>query len=207
MKKNKTSKPTIILNPVQAFLEERKTFKKFTVRDVVFLAIVTVVLIVTCSVMPLVKTLNQVIFGIAQLVTALQISLFLMIAVYKVRKTGTILIISIFLGAVQTPMAPIMGFSSVLTGLMLEFLAVVFFDGYRKNIHIFVIVSLYSIMTLPLGFLYNYLLGKEIMIKVAIEHPLRAFGMSIAIYLTSILGATIGLLISRELKKTGVLKK
>ena len=47
--------------------------QKFQIKDVVFLAIMSAVALATCAVMPLVISLQPLIFGISQLVTALQI--------------------------------------------------------------------------------------------------------------------------------------
>ena len=51
----------------------RGYFQKFQIKDVVFLAIMSAVALATCAVMPLVISLQPLIFGISQLVTALQI--------------------------------------------------------------------------------------------------------------------------------------
>jgi len=63
--------------------------QKFQIKDVVFLAIMSAVALATCAVMPLVISLQPLIFGISQLVTALQIGVFFAIGLYKVRKPGS----------------------------------------------------------------------------------------------------------------------
>ena len=63
--------------------------QKFQIKDVVFLAIMSAVALATCAVMPLVISLQPLIFGISQLVTALQIGVFFAIGPYKVRKPGS----------------------------------------------------------------------------------------------------------------------
>ena len=54
--------------------------QKFQIKDVVFLAIMSAVALATCAVMPLVISLQPLIFGISQLVTALQIGVFFAIS-------------------------------------------------------------------------------------------------------------------------------
>ena len=49
----------------------RRYLQKFQIKDVVFLAIMSAVALTTCAVMPLVISLQPLIFGISQLVTAL----------------------------------------------------------------------------------------------------------------------------------------
>ena len=51
-----------------------------------------------CAVMPLVISLQPLIFGISQLVTALQIGVFFAIGLYKVRKPGSLLIMALMMG-------------------------------------------------------------------------------------------------------------
>ena len=56
-----------------------KIFQLFNIRDIVFLAIISAVMILTCGVMPLVVELTKVVFGIAQLVTGFQIAYLLLL--------------------------------------------------------------------------------------------------------------------------------
>ena len=54
---------------------KEKLFQPFKIKDIVFLAILSAVTLATCAVMPLVASLLTVVFGIAQLITSLQISI------------------------------------------------------------------------------------------------------------------------------------
>ena len=63
---------------------KQKVFAPLKVKDVVFLAIISAVTLCTCAVMPLVASLQPVIFGIAQVVTGLQISIFFAIGLMKI---------------------------------------------------------------------------------------------------------------------------
>ena len=80
---------------------KQKVFAPLKVKDVVFLAIISAVTLCTCAVMPLVASLQPVIFGIAQVVTGLQISIFFAIGLMKIRKTGALFIMSLFTGLIQ----------------------------------------------------------------------------------------------------------
>ena len=73
----------------------RRDLQKLQIKDVVFLAIMSAVALATCAVMPLVISLQPLIFGISQLVTALQIGVFFAIGLYKVRKPGSLLIMAL----------------------------------------------------------------------------------------------------------------
>ena len=83
-------------------------FERFTVKDIVFLAVISAVAICTSAVMPLVAHIY--IFGLAQTVTALQNSLFPSIALFKIRKRGTVFFFTLLMGIIQLFMAPLMFF-------------------------------------------------------------------------------------------------
>ena len=99
----------------------------FSVKDVVFLAIISAVTICSAAVMPIVAHIY--IFGLAQLVTAFQYSFFPAIAIMKVRKIGTVLFIMLLSSLLELFMAPVMFFSSILTGFIIEFIVFIFFKG------------------------------------------------------------------------------
>ena len=186
---------------------KEKVFELFKVKDIVFLAIISAVTLCTCAVMPLVASLQTVVFGIAQVVTGLQISIFFAIGLMKIRKVGSLFIMSLLTGLFQLLMAPPMFFSNLVIGLLLEILVVLIFKGYKKNSAVFFAVLLYNPLSLPFNFLYNMLFGREAMVTVATKAPWVTVGMSVAVIAISALGAWIGMKISKELKKSGAMKK
>ena len=186
---------------------KEKVFEPFKVKDIVFLAIISAVTLCTCAVMPLVASLQTVVFGIAQVVTGLQISIFFAIGLMKIRKVGSLFIMSLLTGLFQLLMAPPMFFSNLVIGLFLEILVVLIFKGYKKNSAVFFAVLLYNPLSLPFNFLYNMLFGREAMVTVATKAPWVTVGMSLAVVAMSALGAWIGMKISKELKKSGAMKK
>lgn len=105
----------------------RGYFQKFQIKDVVFLAIMSAVALATCAVMPLVISLQPLIFGISQLVTALQIGVFFAIGLYKVRKPGSLLLMALMMGLIQLMMSPPMFLSSVLNGVLIELIVLLLF--------------------------------------------------------------------------------
>ena len=186
----------------------RRYLQKFQIKDVVFLAIMSAVALATCAVMPLVISLQPLIFGISQLVTALQIGVFYAIGLYKVRKPGSLLIMALMMGLIQLMMSPPMFLSSVLNGVLIE-LIVLLFRGYEKDAAVFVAAMLHTPLSLPFNYLYNRLIkgADSPLAAVADRAPLAAVGMTLAVVAVSALGALIGIKIARELKKSGVLKK
>ncbi len=186
---------------------KEKLFEPFKVKDIVFLAIISAVTLCTCAVMPLVGSLQTVIFGIAQLVTSLQVSVFFAIGLMKVRKTGALFIMSLLTGLFQLMMAPAMFFSNIIIGLLLEIAVALIFRGYEKNSAVFFAVLLYNPLSLPINYLYNLLFGREAMVAVASRAPWITVGMSLAVVALSAIGALLGIKISKELKKSGAMKK
>lgn len=186
---------------------KEKNFEPFNVKDIVFLAIISAVTLCTCAVMPLVSSLQTVVFGIAQLVTGLQISVFFSIGLMKIRKTGTLFIMSLLTGLFQLMMAPAMFFSNIVIGLLLEAVVILIFHGYKKNSAVFFAAALYNQLSLPFNYFYNLLFGREAMAAVATKAPWITVGMSLAVIAVSVLGAWLGIKISKELKKSGAMKK
>ena len=180
--------------------------QKFQIKDVVFLAIMSAVALATCAVMPLVISLQPLIFGISQLVTALQIGVFFAIGLYKVRKPGSLLIMALMMGLIQLMMSPPMFLSSVLNGVLIELIVLLLFRGYEKDGAVFCAAMLHTPLSLPFNYLYNRLI-KGADSPLADRAPLAAVGMTLAVVAVSALGALIGIKIARELKKSGVLKK
>ena len=66
---------------------------------------------------------------------------------------------------------------------------------------------LYNPLSLPFNLLYNYLFGREAMVAVATRLPWLTVVMTLLVIAISALGAWIGIRISRELKKSGAMKR
>ena len=74
-----------------------KVFRKFKIKDIVFLAIMAACMLITGSIMPLVGSIP--VFAIVQACLGLQFSIFPTIGMMKVRKPGALLFISLCCGA------------------------------------------------------------------------------------------------------------
>lgn len=186
-------------------MKEKKILERFTVKDVVFLAIISAVATCTAAVMAIVS--QTYIFGLAQLATALQFSLFPAVALMKVRKVGTVMFFAVFTGIVELFMAPVMFFSSLLTGLILEFFAVLVFKGYQNDKAVFLVSWLFIPLTLPFNLIYYVCFSRELFdLFFGSGLGVLAVVCVAAAVAVSALGAFSGIKISRELKKAGVLK-
>lgn len=181
-------------------------FQPFTVKDIVFLAIIGAAALITSAVMPLVAQVP--IFGLPQLVTGLQMSVFPTIGLMKVRKTGSVFIVSLLVSVLELFMAPAMGVTSLISAIIIEAINILTFKGYRKNIACFVSGMLINPMTLPFYYLYCMAFETDsIFFKAAGDSPWVAVGISAAVIAVCALGAGLGILISREIRKAGLMKK
>ncbi len=190
---------------------DKKIFKKYKIKDIVFLAIITACTLITGAVMPLL--VNVPLFGIVQLGLGLQFSIFPVIGMMKVRKPGALLFQSIFISVFLIFMFPPMALI-IVCALIAETLALLIFRGYKNDWACVFAGTLYMPLTLPLMWLYYNafytVTGEE---KAAMSmflggaNPGVVVGISIAVVALCFVGSVVGMLIARELKKAGVLKK
>lgn len=190
---------------------EGKFFKKYKIKDIVFLAIITACTLVTGAVMPAVTGVSF--FGIIQLALGLQFSILPVIGLMKVRKPGALFfqsaIMAIFLAFMFTPMALI-----VLCGLIAEAVALAIFRGYKNDWACVVAGTLYMPLTIPLMLLFGNVLkafdvtnlGVAASVFFGMDNVGIVIGVSCAVVAECFIGAVIGMIISRELKKAGKFK-
>lgn len=211
-KENTADQPEITPKESKATEEnDNRIFKKYRIKDIVFLAIITACTLVTGAVMPLL--VNVPLFGIVQLGLGLQFSVFPVIGLMKVRKPGALFLQSVFISAFLIFMFPPMALLTV-CALIAEGVALLPFRGYQNDWACVVAGTLYMPLTLPLMWLYYNtfytVTGQE---KAATSlflggaNPVVAVGISVAAVALCFVGSVVGMLIARELKKAGVLKK
>ena len=191
--------------------DDGKFFEKYKIKDIVFLAIMTACTLITGAVMPLL--VNVPLFGIVQLGLGLQFSIFPVIGMMKVRKPGALFFQSIFIAVFLVFMFPPMSMI-VLCGLVAEGIAMLIFHGYKSDWACVVAGTLYLPMTIPFLYFYYrffYTVTEEgktgLSIFLADSNPWVVAGISCAIVALCFVGSVIGMVVSRELKKAGVLKK
>lgn len=197
--------------PKAVKVESKETFGKYKIKDIVFLAVITACTLITGAVMPLL--VNVPLFGIIQLGLGLQFSVFPVIGMMKVRKPGALLLQAIFISVFLVFMFPPMVFI-ILCALVAEAVTLLVFHGYENDWSCVLAGTLYMPLTLPLMYLYYNafytVTGEE---KAATSmflggaNPGVVVGVSIAVIALCFVGSVVGMLVSRELKKAGVLKK
>lgn len=197
--------------PKAVKVESKETFGKYKIKDIVFLAVITACTLITGAVMPLL--VNVPLFGIIQLGLGLQFSVFPVIGMMKVRKPGALLLQAVFISVFLVFMFPPMVFI-ILCALVAEAVTLLVFHGYENDWSCVLAGTLYMPLTLPLMYLYYNafytVTGEE---KAATSmflggaNPGVVVGISIAVVALCFVGSVVGMLVSRELKKAGVLKK
>lgn len=202
-------------NERKATAEEEKTdgkiFQKYKIKDIVFLAIMAACMLITGSIMPLVGSIP--VFAIVQVCLGLQFSIFPTIGMMKVRKPGALLFMSLCCGALFAFMFFPMFICIMICALVAEGLTLLIFRGYKKDGACLFAGAIYFPITLPivrpLTTWWYSIIGKGVgsVVFAGVTNPWVAIGMSAAVVVICIIGAIVGVLISRELKKAGVLKK
>ena len=191
--------------------DENKIFRKFKIKDIVFLAIMAACMLVTGAIMPLVGQIP--VFGIIQVCLGLQFSIFPVIGMMKVRKPGALLFMSLCCGVVLVFMNTVMFVCILICAVIAEGLVLLIFRGYKKDGACLFAGTIYFPVTLPFLYLYYRFLyswtgeeGQAVNAFLGSSAGL-AVGMSIAVLAICFVGALAGVLISRELRKSGVMKK
>ena len=197
--------------PAKEEEDETKLFGKYKIKDIVFLAIMAACMLVTGAIMPLVGQIP--LFGIVQLCLGLQFSVFPVIGMMKVRKAGALVFMSLCCGVLLVFMSPVMFFSILLCALIAEALTGVIFRSYKRDGACLFAGTIYFPCSLPFLYVYyNFLYtvtsesGEAVSAFVGAS-PAVAIGMSAAVLVVCFVGALVGMLVSRELRKSGVMKK
>ena len=197
--------------PAKEEEDETKLFRKYKIKDIVFLAIMAACMLVTGAIMPLVGQIP--LFGIVQLCLGLQFSVFPVIGMMKVRKAGALVFMSLCCGVLLVFMSPVMFFSILLCALIAEVLTGVIFRSYKRDGACLFAGTIYFPCSLPFLYVYyNFLYtvtsesGEAVSAFVGAS-PAVAIGMSAAVLVVCFVGALVGMLVSRELRKSGVMKK
>ncbi len=196
---------------VQEEQDEDKIFRKYKIKDIVFLAIMAACMLVTGAIMPLVGQIP--VFGIIQVCLGLQFSIFPVIGMMKVRKPGALLFMSLCCGVVLVFMNTVMFVCILICAVITEGLVLLIFRGYKRDGSCLFAGTLYFPVTLPFLYIYYKFMyswtgeeGEAVNAFIGSSAGV-AIGMSIAVLAICFVGALIGMIISRELKKSGVMKR
>lgn len=179
--------------------------KKFTIKEIVFLAILSAVLILTCSVMAIVAEATKVIWAVGQVSTALQLSFFLTIGLMRVRKPFTAAFILVFMGVIMVMMSPVMALSNLLVIICIELAIPLIFKGYENDRACMLGGFMAPILSIITPAVYNSILVPEVFQATVSNIPMVIL-MTLLVAVLSFIGSGLGLKIGKELQKSGVMK-
>lgn len=182
----------------------KKIFKKFQVKDFVFLAVLSAAMTLCGGItMPLV--MHTTVFGLRNMAAAPIYSIFVAIGLMKVRKPGALTIIGLFSGAPLIFFSTVMFFNNFVSAIIAELIMLLIFRGYQKKASVFVTTGIYMPFSLPISVLFSLWLNGQSYAQLT-ANPKISVLTSIGTIILAFLGATIGMKIAAELQKAGKLK-
>lgn len=182
----------------------KKIFKKFQVKDFVFLAVLSAAMTLCGGItMPLV--MHTTVFGLRNMAAAPIYSIFVAIGLMKVRKPGALTIIGLFSGAPLIFFSTVMFFNNFVSAIIAELIMLLIFRGYQKKVSVFVTTGIYMPFSLPISVLFSLWLNGQSYDQLT-ANPKISVLTSIGTIALVFLGAAIGMKIAAELQKAGKLK-
>ena len=168
-----------------------RCFKKFQVKDFVFLAILSAAMTLCGGItMPLV--MHTTLFGLRNMAAAPIYALFCAVGLMKVRKPGALTVIGLFSGA---PLAAVIA----------ELLMLLFFRGYKNKGSVLFTAGIYMPLSLPISVLFSIWLNGQ-SYEQLLARPTASIFTSLGTVALGFIGAAIGMKIAAELQKAGKLK-
>ncbi len=182
----------------------KKLFKKFQVKDFVFLAVLSAAMTLCGGItMPLV--MHTTVFGLRNMAAAPIYSLFVAIGLMKVRKPGALTIIGLFSGAPLVFFSTVMFFNNFISAVIAELIMLLIFKGYEKKSSVFVTTGIYMPLSLPVSVLFSLWLNGQ-SYEQLVAKPTVSVLTSIGTIALAFVGSAIGMKIADELQKAGKLK-
>lgn len=182
----------------------KKIFKKFQVKDFVFLAVLSAAMTLCGGItMPLV--MHTTVFGLRNMAAAPIYSIFIAIGLMKVRKPGALTIIGLFSGAPLLFFSTVMFFNNFVSAIIAELIMLLIFRGYQKKVSVFITTGIYMPFSLPISVLFSLWLNGQSYAQLT-ANPKISVLTSIGTIALAFLGAAIGMKIAAELQKAGKLK-
>ena len=179
----------------------------FKVKDIVFIAIIAVVMmVVSFLTMPLVTAFFAIMPGIGVLVVAPFYGLLIALLLSKVQKVGAITFVSLILGLPLIFISPAMTILTIGSGLFADLVALLWKGVFKSQRKIIILSGIYIFSMFYLGLLAGIIfsvigfspehLAQNIPLVIA--GSLLAFGMAAA-------GGFVGTKLSSEFQQAGVI--
>ena len=182
----------------------KNIFKKFQVKDFVFLAVLSAAMTLCGGItMPLV--MHTTVFGLRNMAAAPIYSIFVAIGLMKVRKPGALTIIGLFSGAPLVFFSTVMFFNNFISAIIAELVMLLIFRGYENKSSVFVTTGIYMPLSLPISVLFSLWLNGQSYEQLK-ANPTVSVLTSLGTVALAFLGSAIGMKIANELQKAGKLK-
>lgn len=182
----------------------KNIFKKFQVKDFVFLAVLSAAMTLCGGItMPLV--MHTTVFGLRNMAAAPIYSIFVAIGLMKVRKPGALTIIGLFSGAPLVFFSTVMFFNNFISAIIAELVMLLIFRGYENKSSVFVTTGIYMPLSLPISVLFSLWLNGQSYEQLK-ANPTVSVLTSFGTVALAFLGSAIGMKIANELQKAGKLK-
>lgn len=182
----------------------KNIFKKFQVKDFVFLAVLSAAMTLCGGItMPLV--MHTTVFGLRNMAAAPIYSIFVAIGLMKVRKPGVLTIIGFFSGAPLVFFSTVMFFNNFISAIIAELVMLLIFREYEKKSSVFVTTGIYMPLSLPISVLFSLWLNGQSYEQLK-ANPTMSILTSLGTVALAFLGSAIGMKIANELQKAGKLK-
>ncbi|MDO5100210.1 MAG: MptD family putative ECF transporter S component [Eubacteriales bacterium] len=177
-------------------------WKRFELKDIVFIAIFSAALLMISGlIMPLVMFTQ--LFALRQFFSAPFFALFGVIALVKVKKPGTLLLMGVFTGMVLLFMSPIMFYNNVIGAALAELIGLLA-GGYLKKRAVILAAGLYIALTLPITLVVTAWLKGISFADQWGTSPLVPL-LCVGTVVLGLIGAGLGWKLATELQKAGKL--
>jgi len=192
-----------ILKKKDHFKGDTMLVQKFTVREIIFIAILSGALTLAGLVtMPLVMSVT--LFGARNLVSSIFYGFFAIIGIMKVRKFGTLTLMGLFHASILLFMAPVMFFTVFFGAMASEILTLIIFRSYEIRQARILAATMFIPFTMPSTLIFTMMIHGMTLQEI-LSNPILAvlftFGTIILGFVSSRVGEKAGL----ELKKAGKL--
>ena len=184
-------------------LPKAEGFLGFTLADFIFIGISAAFML---AIGGLLFPLHAVkIFGAKAIGFAFPYGFLIYIVLYKVRKPGTLLLLSLMLG-IPLAFRPVMLFSFIIPALILEIICLIIFKNYRKTTPKLLASALFVPLQTPAQWFYMRLISGKANNTIIVGNTLNISLIISFTVVLAIIGVGLGFIIAKEFKNHKLLK-
>lgn len=178
-------------------------FLGFTLADFIFIGVAAAIML---AIGGLLFPLHAVkIFGAKAIGFAFPYGFLIYIVLYKVRKPGTLILLSLMLG-IPLAFRPVMLFSFIIPALILEIICLIIFKNYRKTTPKLIASILFVPLQTPAQWFYMRLIAGKANNTIIVGTPLSISLIISFTVVLAVIGAALGFIIAKEFKNNKLLK-